>query len=142
MADCELPPRRWRRWRWLVVGGLLLLINVGMAWQTLMPPQQVPTSLLPALEFVAAGLWACSSAVAIVLVWRRSPRARRLMLGVTLGFALYSVARLAIFARADYDRGRLPFLSIALASVVAVVLISSIAGLTAERRSDEFKRED
>lgn len=142
MADRELPPRHWRRWRWIALGGMLLLINAGAAWRTLTPPQQVPTSLLPALEFVAAGLWAFGFAIAIVSVWRRSLRARRLMLGLMLGFALYSVARLAIFARADYDRGRLPFLSIALAIFVAVVLILSIAGLMAERKSDDFKRKD
>jgi Na+-driven multidrug efflux pump len=142
MADRELPPRRWRRWRWIAVGGLLLLINVGAAWHALAPPQQVPTSLLSALEFVAAGLWAFGFTVAVVSVWRRSPRARRLMLGMALGFAAYSVARLAIFARADYDRGRLPFLAIALAIMVAAVLIAGIAGLMAERKSHEFKRKD
>jgi hypothetical protein len=69
-------------------------------------------SLLPALEFIAAALWAMVFAVVALRLWWLH-RARRLFGWTLISWIAYSVARLALFARADYDRQRLPFLIVA-----------------------------
>lgn len=67
----------------------------------------------PALDIVGGLLWGGAFALQL---WRGS-------WGLTLyaGFALYSVLRLALFARADYDLGRLPFLWLLVGTFMIVV---------------------
>jgi hypothetical protein len=94
-------------------------VGVARALQSApVPADQV--SLLPALEFIAAALWALLFALVALRLWRRLPGARRLFGWAGIGWIVYSVARLALFARADYDRQRLPFLI--LAAIVACAL--------------------
>jgi hypothetical protein len=74
-------------------------------------------SLSAPLEFVASLLWAGGFAL---LTARR--RARPIWLAL-IGFTAYSTARIVIFARADYDRGRVPLLLIVIGLIMIVLTL-------------------
>ncbi|MDX2139195.1 MAG: hypothetical protein SF123_13995 [Chloroflexota bacterium] len=116
----------------LIVTALVLaIIHVVGAVRALQPPP-VPAdqiSLLPALEFIAATLWALVFAVVALRLWRL-PGAQRLFGWALIVWISYSVVRVALFARADYDRQRLPFLI-----TTAVFACVFIAWFTLRRRS-------
>ncbi|PJF26444.1 MAG: hypothetical protein CUN53_07810 [Phototrophicales bacterium] len=69
------------------------------------------------LEFVASLLWA--GGFALLALQRR---ARPIWLAL-IGFAAYSAARIVIFARADYDRGRVPLLLIIIGLIMIVLTL-------------------
>jgi hypothetical protein len=111
----------------------LAAVQVGAAARalTLSSDLAAVVSVARPLDFVAAVLWGIAFSAAGVLLLRKSARrdllrrwnARRLALVLLGGFALYSLARLAVFAQADYDRGRLPFLIIITALFLLLVTI-------------------
>jgi prolipoprotein diacylglyceryltransferase len=74
------------------------------------------------LEFAAGAFWALCAAVICSWLWRRRPDAAQKTVWLIGAFSLYSLARLVIYAQSDYDRGRLPFLTIGLVSLVVVLL--------------------
>jgi hypothetical protein len=69
------------------------------------------------LEFVVSLLWAGGFSL---LALRR--RARPIWLAL-IAFAAYSAARIVIFARADYDRGRAPLLLIVVGLIMIVLSV-------------------
>jgi hypothetical protein len=101
----------------------LSLIHVGAAYRALTRPADLAgsISLLPAFETVAAALWALTFAIVTLRLWQRVPSAKRPLGWVLIAWIGYSLLRLAVFARADYDAARLPFLSFA--SILACALI-------------------
>lgn len=109
------------------LAGLLAIFQAGAAVRAL----QIPTPLAqyinlpPALEFIASGLWAAAFTAGLILLIQRKPGAFRLVAALVTGFATYSIFRLLLFARADYDRQRLPFLFI----VTVLILIIPAAYL-------------
>jgi uncharacterized membrane protein YsdA (DUF1294 family) len=111
-------PKRPRRLA--LVFALLALFQGGAAWRALRIPPQLAAvvSLSPAWEFVAGALWALAFALAAFMLWRGNPRAVFRSGFLLCVFIIYSVARLALLARADYDRQRLPALALAAAVVV------------------------
>lgn len=101
-------PRHVPRPRWLT--GLLLLcafVQAAYAVQIVLLPAELAeqVSLLLPLEFVMAGMWALL--LGYFAVNGGTFGARWVLL---LVFMAYHVIRLIIFARADYDRGRIPFI--------------------------------
>jgi hypothetical protein len=102
------------------------IINVIRA--PTLPPE---VSLFPQFEFFASLLWM------LIFVWagqrllRSIPHARLHTLYTLFVFALYSVLRQIIFARADYDRQRIPFL---LAGLVFALLIAGGIAIVNRRR--------
>lgn len=74
-------------------------------------------SLSAPLEFLASLIWSGGFAL---LAWRQ--RARPIWLAL-LGFAAYSAARIVIFARADYDRGRIPLLLVIIGLIMIVLTL-------------------
>jgi hypothetical protein len=99
-----------RCWELILLTVLLALFQIGAALRALrIPPELGAQISLPMiLEFVAAGLWALLFAVITVNLIRG--RALRPAVLIISGFVIYSLARLIVFARADYDLNRLPFL--------------------------------
>lgn len=99
-----------RRWWLIALAGGLTLMQAGAALRALsIPPELVvQVSVLPPLEFVAGGLWALLFALITVNLLRK--RAARTALVALSVFLVYSVLRLLLFTRADYDQNRLPFL--------------------------------
>lgn len=77
-------------------------------------------SLSAPLEFVVSLLWA---GVFALLGWQR--RARPIWLAM-IGFAAYSAARIVIFARADYDRGRVSLLLIVVGLIMIVLTLFAV----------------
>ncbi len=103
------PPRPFR-----LVGLALIvaLISFGTAYTAITRPAALSAemTLPPALDFVGGALWAAIFVFVALRLWRRAGRARRSFAWASIGWIGYSLARLSIFARADYDRERLPFL--------------------------------
>lgn len=96
-----------RSWELILLTVLLALFQLGAALRALAAPP-VPTSLSAALDFIAGGLWALLFA-AITVNLLRGWALRPAILSIC-GFVIYSLVRLLVFARADYDLNRLPFL--------------------------------
>lgn len=95
-------------------GAIIRMLNL--------PPAIVAaTSLNAPLEIAAAALWALLFAgITVNLIRRQSARSAILALG---GFLIYSMVRLLLFAQADYDQNRLPFLT--LGTVCLLVLMAA-----------------
>ncbi|MFN8564152.1 MAG: hypothetical protein U0703_21615 [Anaerolineae bacterium] len=111
----------------MVVTAALAIIQFGAAYRAMTLPSDLArqVSLLPELEFVAALAWAVLlSAATYRVAWYR---VRNLRTGVyvLVGFVVYSVARLLVFTRADYDHNRLRFLTV----LTILVLIAAVVYL-------------
>ena len=93
---------------------LMLLVQFGALHNlTTIPPEiAVQLSLILPLELALALAWALIFAWLAVNLWRGA-QTRRLWQALAL-YVVVSVLRLLLFARADYDRGRLPFLLLTL----------------------------
>lgn len=103
-------------WLALLLAGLAVF-QAGAAWSSATLPTAAAAahSLPPALSFIAGGVWALIFALGAVNLVRHGRGALTRALLTLWVFIIYSGARLLFFARADYDRERLPFLLIALA---------------------------
>ena len=99
-----------RRWWVIALTIALALMQTGAIIRLLNTPAALTeqTSLVLPLEIVAAGLWTLIFAILAVNLLRL--RATRLAKWTFIGFATYSTVRLLLFAQADYDHNRLPFL--------------------------------
>lgn len=109
--------------RWLAaLTALLAVIELGAAGRALQTPPDLAAkiSLPMPLEFAASAIWGLLAALVTVAFVRRSPRALRYTASLLIGFTLYSLTRLLLFAQADYDRQRLPLL-FALAVVILFI---------------------
>jgi hypothetical protein len=129
-------------WLLALLTAALAVVTLGMAVQAVtMPPElTAQISLLLPLEVVAGALWAGVFARATWGLIRSKRGAVGLAWALILAFTVYSVARLSIFVRADYDRGRLPFLWVTLGLILlAAGLVRAAARW---RRKDELRRED
>jgi hypothetical protein len=102
-----------RRPRRLILLTLFLsLFQFGTALQALQIPANLAASLslpLP-LEFVTSGFWTLLFALFTLKLIRLETDAQHHTTLAIIGFIIYSVVRVALFAQADYDRQRLPFL--------------------------------
>lgn len=119
----QLPNRAIGRERQvMVVTAALAVFQFGAAYRALHLPEDVSVSLLAPLEFVAAIAWGLILSAA---TWRVAwYKVRNLRTGIfaLVAFVVYSVARLFVFTRADYDQNRLRFLLV----VTILVLIASV----------------
>lgn len=116
---------RWTRFLLAAALGALTLVQLTALVRALQTPSDLAALLtLPSgVAAIGAGVWACLLCAAAIFTLRAPlERARRWGLTALLGFAAYSIARLAIFAQADYDRGRIPFL-LALLLVLALPVL-------------------
>jgi hypothetical protein len=129
-------------WLLALLTGLLAVVAAGLAVRAVTLPSELAAqvSLVSPLEVIAGALWAGAFAWAAWRLLRGKRGVVSLALGLILAFVTYSAVRLLIFARADYDRGRLPFLWVTLG------LILLAAGLVRAavrwRSQDELRRED
>lgn len=112
--------------------GVLAALLVGLALQqsvSALRVLQLPAALaaqvglLPPLEFVAGGAWlllAAAAALGLAVQRRHAVRYAAIVFG---SFTLYTLLRLMLFARADYDRQRLPFALLAALAVLGVLVV-------------------
>jgi hypothetical protein len=139
----ELPNRAIGRERQLmVVTAALAIVQFGAAYRamTLTSDLARQVSLMPELEFVAALTWGMLLSVA---TWKVAwAKARNLRTGVyvLVAFIVYSVARLLVFTRAEYDHNRLRFLTV----LTILVLIAAVVYLMrpVARRTQLTERTD
>lgn len=112
---------RYRRWL-IALALLLVLFQTGAVWRALTVPADLAAlvSLPRAFEVAAGTTWALAFALVAWTLLRRHPRGCVFLAWAIIGFTLYSLGRLAVFARADYDRQRLPFLVVATIVVMMV----------------------
>lgn len=92
----------------------LALFQAGAAYRAITtPPQLAAVVALPlTLEVVLSGLWTLLFSYTTFTLIRQKSRAVYRAIMLMSVFIIYSVARLILFVRADYDRQRLPFLLI------------------------------
>jgi hypothetical protein len=129
-------------WLLTLLTGSLAVVTLGMAVRavTLPPELAAQVSLSLPLEFVGGALWSGAFVWATWGLLRRKHGAVPLAWALMLAFATYSAVRLLIFARADYDRGRLPFLWVTLG---LILLAAGLVRAAVRWRSrDELRRED
>ena len=109
----------------MVVTAVLAIIEFGAAYRALNLPADLTISLSRPFEAIAALAWALLLTAA---TWRVAWfRERNLRTGVyvLVGFIVYSLARLLVFTRADYDHNRLRFLTV----LTILVLIAAVVYL-------------
>jgi hypothetical protein len=129
-------------WLLALLIGLLAIVALGTAVRVVTLPAELTAqvSLLLPLEVVAGALWAALFARAAWRLTQSKHGAVTLAWVLILAFATFSAVRLLIFARADYDRGRLPFLWVTLG---LILLAAGLVRAAVRWRSrDELRRED
>lgn len=115
MMDQSSDSRRTPRWLFVLVIGLLL-VQAGGVWSLGAGPQPLdePAVLFDGLGYLLWGL--VFGGLALAMIRQRGPAHRResRALAAIGGYVLFNGLRLLLFAQADYDRGRLPFLALLL----------------------------
>lgn len=126
-------PQR-RRWLLIVLFAACAAIMAGNVVRLLMLPDalaaqvsfNIPTEILFSLLWMLAFGW-----IVREFIRRKSgTRIRGLVLFTV--FMIYNAARLTFYVRADYDRGRLPFVYAAAGAATLICII--VIGLTARKR--------
>ena len=106
--------------------GLLLLVQLGAVMRAIQSLEELNSllSFTQPMLIITSILWSGVFGWAFFQCIRGRSQAVNRALWVICGFMLYSAGRLVIFAQADYDRQRLPFL------VVMILILGMIfAGL-------------
>ncbi|MCU0514200.1 MAG: hypothetical protein MUE40_16715 [Anaerolineae bacterium] len=113
MLPPPVPAPAARHPRLLAVCAILSVFQIINAVLVLQLPDAVSQrlSLPPGVQAALSLLWALLFAGSSGWLYRGPHRAARRVWWLLAGFALYSWLRLALFARADYDRDRLLFLA-------------------------------
>lgn len=75
------------------------------------------------VDILCSILWEVVFLAGTGAIWYGFPWALRRTFWVCAGFMLYNVARWVVFTKADYDRGRLPFLIVSVGSILAIMMI-------------------
>jgi hypothetical protein len=129
MTNSTPPPARPRYAYWLMlVVALLALMQIVFVIRVLQLPGELASqvNLRIPLEFVAGILWAGVFGFCTLTLVRNRLYALRYTGWALLGFLVYSVARLFIFAQADYDRQRLSFLLVLTIVILVMVLMRAV----------------
>ncbi len=105
-------------------------------------------SLWPNLELALGLVWLALLMTSALRVWR-SARAYPQAAVLLMVFMTYQAVRLLIFARADYDRARLPFVLVAALAVNLILIFSVWRGRSrppldtlVEKEPHDRKRQD
>lgn len=124
-----------RRWLTIILG-LLALMQIGNILYLLqLEPELAQALSLSRPIAIAFGiLWAGLFVWGISGLMRSRNHNRAGM--IAIGFIVYSVARLAIFAEADYDRERVPFLVVG--SALIILFLSGVRFITAYLKEKEI----
>jgi hypothetical protein len=107
----------------LLVGllGAVSVVRATRAWQEADLYAALGVSYPALLEIVLSAIWGVAHLGVGWGLWELRAWARRAALILLPAYGIFSIAWLAVFARSDYDTGRLPFL--ALTSALAVLLL-------------------
>jgi hypothetical protein len=129
MSDEDTAPRQAvpRRPRWLILlTALLAFFQIGAVIHALQVPPDLALQLSfnPALNVVAGVLWSLIALVIILRLIQQRPGAGQGAAWLWAAFGVYTVVRLVLFTRADYDLGRLPFLLVVSALLISIPVVS------------------
>lgn len=120
----ERVPRPWTLWILCAVLAAIAVINAALAWDHVQRADEyraLGVSYPPLLRAGLALIWAIAlGALALGLVQRRR-WARRWILVVLSNYGAFGVLWLMIYARSDFDRGRIAFQAVLTALLVALV---------------------
>jgi hypothetical protein len=136
-------PGCWYRLLWLL-SAALALIQVGAAVRAARVPAELAAriSVPLTLELVAGLLWAgLFAGITIRLLARKSGATRWLAWGL-IAFSLYNGLRWLAFTQADYDRGRLPVLLLAILFFVMIMVVLLIRPVWIRKRKTETTFDD
>ncbi len=109
----------------MVITAVAAAIEFGATYHALYPLENATTSLIQSLEAIAALVWALLLTAATWSVAYFKERNLRTSVFVLVGFIVYSLVRLLVFTRADYDHNRLRFLTV----VTILILIAAVVYL-------------
>lgn len=106
---------------------LLAIIQAGSVVRLLRLPDGVANNmaLSPTIQTIGSFFWALIFTWAAYSLLSGSHREVKRALWLLIGFILYSVLRLLLFAQADYDRQRFPFLIVM--SAAGLIIIVSVS---------------
>jgi len=125
MNEQKKNPRKGQTF-FLATMALFFLIHLVNLIRMLQLPNDLTNqiSLVPSFEIVMSAFWLFTTIWVLILLLGNHENAVNRALWVSFGFIIYSVSRLMIFTRADYDRQRIIFLAII---VVGLLLLFSFA---------------
>lgn len=133
------------RRNWLMIAALLALAGAqAVAAAAALTPAPLPTSLWPPLEAALGVGWAVAALWMARRLWRRTATTAQALVLWSV-FVWMQAARLAFFARADYDRQRWPFvaaLGAALLLWTAVTLAAGRWNTREEKSQDDHQPEN
>lgn len=136
-------PRR-RRWLWIALFAACAAMMAGNIVRLLALPDALAAqiSLNVPLEILFSLIWMLAFGWVVWGLIRRKSGTRVRGLVLFTIFMLYNAARLTLYVRADYDRGRLPFVY-AIAGGAALICVFMIVLSTRNRKtSDKILDED
>ncbi len=132
-TQTRLPGSRPRRWVLLLLA-LLVFAQINGVIRVMQWPD-APGMWSPAIQVSAHVIWGIVAFWGLLRLLRRRLRALENGLLILLSFVVYIALRITLFAQADYDRERLPFLLVGM----GVVSIGIIVVIVQTRRDAASK---
>lgn len=86
----------------------------------------ITSSVPPALEAGISLIWGVVFVILVLGLLQRRLWAGRWVSWLIVGFISYKVAYIVLFAQADYDRGRVPFLLVTTSLILIIPLVIAI----------------
>lgn len=102
-----------------------MLFQLGAIIHALQIPADLAAQIglpLP-FEIIAGGFWALLFALFTLKLIRLESHAQHNTILATAGYMIYGSVRLLLFAQANYDRQRLPFLFITTTLILLIVMV-------------------
>lgn len=133
----EHTPSIKRPWSLILLSGFLALYQLTIVWHLLTLEFPLKLTFPSALQLLIALVWAVLWFTGTVSLYRLGVRGIRYSGMLFAGFILTSFVQVAIWAGADYDRLRLPFLAtvtVILIGIIIVVLIRPHAPMSDHKR--------
>lgn len=112
---------------WVIIFILLILYQIIATIKVLQLQDtlHIRTSIPALFALGMSIIWVISFSGVTLALLRHKRGASRFAMGVAVGFIVYNTLRLALFAQADYDRERLPFLLL----IAAILLVGPLLSL-------------
>lgn len=113
---------------WLPIAAFLGLYQIIFALRVLQQngTLSITGRVPPAIEASISLIWGVVFAILVLGLLQRRLWARRWVSWLIVGFISYKAIYIVLFAQADYDRGRVPFLLVMTGIILIIPLIIAI----------------